>query len=75
MLTLLTYPGIWDLAKENGAFTCLAKKCTTGNDLHKSVQRALAFVGQVPKEDRYSPGRVLEDSGSVLGTGLSDHLI
>jgi DNA-binding NarL/FixJ family response regulator len=55
VLTLMTQPGVWRLAKENGAYTCLAKDFTSGEDLDKAIQRAVAFVGQMPKEDRYLP--------------------
>jgi DNA-binding NarL/FixJ family response regulator len=55
VLTLMTHPGIWELAKQNGAYMCLAKKFTSGEDLDKAIQRAVAFVGQLPKEDRYRP--------------------
>ena len=55
VLTLMTHPGVWRLAKENGAYTCLAKDYTTGEDLDKAIQRAVAFVGKMPKEDRYRP--------------------
>jgi|SRR5437868_7795910 len=53
VLTLMTHPGIWRLAKENGAYACLAKDYTSGDDLDRAIQRAVAFVGQMPKEDRY----------------------
>ena len=33
----------------------LGKKITSGEDLHKAIQRAIAFVGQMPKEVRYRP--------------------
>ncbi len=52
VLTHMTHPGIWELAKQNGAYTCLAKKFTSGEDLDKSIQRAITFVEQMPKEDR-----------------------
>jgi len=55
VLTLITHPEIWELAKENGAYICLAKKFTSGEDLDKAIQRAVAFVGRLPKEDRYRP--------------------
>ena len=55
VLTLITLPGVWELAKQNGAYTCLAKPCASGEDLDKAIQRAIAFVGQMPKEDRYRP--------------------
>ena len=53
VLTLMTQPGVWRLAKENGAYACLVKEYTSGDDLDKAIQRAIAFVGQMPKEDRY----------------------
>jgi hypothetical protein len=53
VLTVQTQTGVWELAKQNGAYTCLAKKFTTGEHLDLSIQRAIAFVGQMPKEDRY----------------------
>jgi CheY-like chemotaxis protein len=55
VLTLMTHPGVWELAKQNGAYVCLAKKFTMGVDLDNAIQRAMAFVGQMPKEDRYRP--------------------
>ena len=55
VLTLLTHPGIWRLAKENGAYACLAKDYTSGDDLDRAIQRAVAFVAQMPKEDRHRP--------------------
>jgi len=53
VLTLMTHPGVWRLAKENGAYTCLGKDFTTGEDLYKTIQRAVAFVGRMPKEERH----------------------
>src|SRR5262245_56885460 len=32
VLTLMTQPGIWRLAKENGAYACLVKDFTSGDD-------------------------------------------
>jgi DNA-binding NarL/FixJ family response regulator len=55
VLTLMTHAGISDLAKHNGAYACLVKKFTTGEHLDKAIRRAVAFVGQMPKEDRYRP--------------------
>jgi len=55
VLTQLTHRGTWELARQNGAYACLAKKITSGEDLHKAIQRAIAFVGQMPKEVRYRP--------------------
>ena len=53
VLTVMSHPGVWRLAKENGAYACLGKEFTSGEDLDKAIQRAIAFVGQMPKEDRY----------------------
>ena len=55
VLTHMTHRGVWELAKQNGAYAYLAKKFTSGEDLDKAIQRAVAFVGQMPKEDRYRP--------------------
>ena len=55
VLTHMTHRGLWELAKQTGAYACLAKKFTSGEDLDKAIQRAVAFVGRMPKEDRYRP--------------------
>jgi DNA-binding NarL/FixJ family response regulator len=52
VLTQLPYPGVWELAKENGAYTCLHKSRASGEDLDKAIRHAIAFVGQMPKEER-----------------------
>ena len=53
VLTQMTERGVWDLARQNGAYACFVKQHTSGQDLDKAIQRAVAFVGQMPKEDRY----------------------
>jgi len=53
VLTKLTHRGLWELAKNNGAYVCFAKQHTSGEDLDRAIQRAMAFVGQMPEEDRY----------------------
>src|SRR5262249_29868895 len=53
ILTDITRRGIWELAKNNGAYAYLVKSFTTGNDLDKAIQLGMAFVGHMPKEDRY----------------------
>src|SRR4051812_19667059 len=53
VLTQLPGRGVWELAKGNGAYACFHKHQTTGDDLDRAIQRAVAFVGQVPKEDQY----------------------
>jgi DNA-binding NarL/FixJ family response regulator len=55
ILTLPTHPGVWRLAKETGAYTCLAKEFTTGEDLDRAIQRAVGIVGQMPKEEGHRP--------------------
>ena len=55
VLTHMTHRGVWELAKQNGAYACLAKTFTSGEDLDKAIQRAVSFVRQIPKEDRYQP--------------------
>ncbi len=54
-LTRLALQGLWDLAKQNGAYVCFFKPHTSSDDLDKAINRAIAFVGQLPKEDRYQP--------------------
>jgi DNA-binding NarL/FixJ family response regulator len=55
VLTLMTHPGVSELVKHNGAYACMVKTFTTGEDLDRAIRRAIAFVGQMPKEDRYRP--------------------
>jgi DNA-binding NarL/FixJ family response regulator len=55
VLTQLSHRGLWELANENGACVCFIKQHTTGEALDKAIQRAVAFVGQMSKEDRYQP--------------------
>jgi DNA-binding NarL/FixJ family response regulator len=55
VLTQLTHRGLWELAKRNGAYVCFVKRHTTGEDLDRAIQRAMAFVGRLPKEDRHRP--------------------
>jgi DNA-binding NarL/FixJ family response regulator len=52
-LTNRTQPGIHEIARRNGAYACFVKKFTSGDDLERAILRAMAFVGQMPKEDRY----------------------
>ena len=51
VLTQIPHRALWELAKENGAYACFHKYHTSGEDLDKAIQRAIAFVGQMPKED------------------------
>jgi len=41
--------------KYNERAAYFVKEPTMGNDLDKVVQRAVAFLGPMPKEDRYRP--------------------
>ncbi len=53
VLTHMAVRGLWEFAKTNGAFASFSKKHTKGEDLNRAIHRAIAFVGQMPKEDRY----------------------
>jgi DNA-binding NarL/FixJ family response regulator len=55
VLTQIPYPGIWKLAKDNGAYSCFHKPHTSAEDLDKAIRGAIAFVGQMPKEHWYRP--------------------
>jgi DNA-binding NarL/FixJ family response regulator len=55
VLTLLSQRTLWELAKQYGAYTCLYKKSTAGEDLDRVIQQAIAFVEQRANEDRYRP--------------------
>ncbi len=55
VLTRFGYRGLWELAKQNGAYACLLKQHTSGDVFDKAIQRAVAFVGRMPKEDRHRP--------------------
>ena len=55
VLTQLTHRGLCALATNNGAYVCFIKRHTTGEDLDRAIQRAVALVGQMSKEDRYRP--------------------
>ena len=55
VLTLITHRGVWDLAKQQGAQACFHKQSTATEDLDRAIQRAVALVKQIPKEDRGEP--------------------
>ena len=55
VLTRSAHRSWWNLAKQVGAHACLFKPYTSAEDLDKAIQRAIAFVGQMPKEDRHRP--------------------
>ena len=50
VLTLLGHRTVWELAKQYGAYACLHKKHTRGDDLEKAIHQALGFAAQMPKE-------------------------
>ena len=53
VLTKIGHRGLWEVAMQNGAYVCLVKRYTSGEDLDKAIQRAVAFVGWMPKEERH----------------------
>jgi len=55
VFTLMSEPSVRDVVKQNGAYDCFVKFHMTGEVLDRAIQRAIAFVGQMPKEDRYRP--------------------
>ncbi len=55
ILTQIPHRAVGELVTHAGAYPCLAKQPTSGEDLDRAIQRAIAFVEQMPKEDRYRP--------------------
>jgi DNA-binding NarL/FixJ family response regulator len=55
VLTRRTEPSVRTLVKQNGAYECFVSSRIIGEDLDRAIQRAIAFVGQMSKEDRYRP--------------------
>ena len=55
LLTNRLQRGLREIARQNGAYACFVKQFMAGDDLDRAIQRAVAFVGQLPKEDRYRP--------------------
>jgi DNA-binding NarL/FixJ family response regulator len=49
-LTRLTHPGVWELAKKNGAIACFVKRHMGYDDLDRAIRNAVALVGLLPKE-------------------------
>ena len=51
VIVLTKFPdrGVWELAKQSGAYACFHKDRTTGEDLDKAIHDAVAFVGKMPK--------------------------
>ena len=55
VLTNRLQRGLQEIARQNGAYACFVKQFMSGEDLDRAIQRAIAFVGRLPKEDRYRP--------------------
>ena len=53
VVTNRTQRGLHEIARQNGAYACFVKQFTSGEDLERAILRAMAFVGRMPKEDRY----------------------
>jgi CheY-like chemotaxis protein len=52
VLTRLADEGLYALARSNGAYVCFHKPHTSSDDLDRGINRAIGFVGLIPKEDR-----------------------
>ena len=80
MLTSGLHRGVREIARQNGAFAYFVKRFMSEEDLDYTIQRAIASVGRMPKEDRYrrvpsrevvgerSGGRRQTDSGELERT-------
>ena len=55
MLTNNAQRGLHEIAIQNGAYACFRKAFTSGEDLDRAIQRAMAYVGRLPKEDLHGP--------------------
>jgi DNA-binding NarL/FixJ family response regulator len=55
MVTSRLQRGLQELARQNGAYACFVKEFMSEYDLDRAIQRAIAFVGQMPKENRRRP--------------------
>ncbi len=55
MLTNNAQRGLHQIAMQNGAYACFIKAFTSGKDLDQAIQRAIAYVGRLPKEDLHGP--------------------
>ena len=54
VLTRLQQPGLWELARRNGALACCLKRHLSVEALDRTIQDAIAFVKMIHKEDRHS---------------------
>jgi DNA-binding NarL/FixJ family response regulator len=48
VLTHLPHPNLFEMAKHNGAQSCLLKQSTSVEDLDQTIQRAIAAVKAAP---------------------------
>jgi DNA-binding NarL/FixJ family response regulator len=55
VLTLMSERSVRKLVQQNGAYECFVNYHIVGEDLDRAIERAIAFVGRMPKEDRYRP--------------------
>jgi len=55
VLTRLSNQALWELTTQNGAYVCLFKPHTSGDQLEKAIQHAIAWVGLINKEDQHQP--------------------
>jgi DNA-binding NarL/FixJ family response regulator len=53
MLTNRLQRGLHEIAWQNGAYSCFVKRFMSAEDLDRAIQRAMAFVGPIPKEERH----------------------
>ena len=67
VLTQIPYPTVWELAKENGAYACFHKPRASGEELDKAIRHAIAFVGQIPKDDRHQRKQTQNKGPAPLG--------
>jgi hypothetical protein len=56
-LTDRTTRGVHEIAIQNGAYACFIRQFTSGEDLERAILHAMAFVGPMPREDRYQAFR------------------
>jgi CheY-like chemotaxis protein len=51
MLTNNMQQGLHQIAMQNGAYACFVKPFTLCEDIDRAIQRAVAIVGRLPKEE------------------------
>ena len=66
MLTNNLQQRLHKIAMQNGAYACFVKPFTSCEDVDRAIQRAMAFVGRLPKEDRsFQSFRVSPDAANT----------